>query len=402
MQTVCKYVRRNYIHTRSYYGRNHSRSALKFKYSTMARMNRYGYTSYNLQKRENITNTNPNRQSPLPIYEYESRLRHENEEDAKVIFELIFEGISKKIGGETNMAFPKDIMWLCGAPGSGKGAMLTWIQYQRGYHAEPIKISSILSGSEIEALKMGGKLVSDRIVLTILLEKLLLPEYRTGVVVDGFPRTTLQAECIKLLFDKMTALRRKYDGTEHFVKFRRPKFHITVLYVDQEISIQRQLHRGQKEKEHNERVTKTGIGELLQIRETDVDPEKAKQRYIYFQDHIYHSIQSIHTKFPFHFISAEGHVDMVKASILKELQYQSSSELGDETFDMVRQVSLASEIKLHARHKLVSRLGTINTSILKSTVINVSASENVPKCLTETLFIWLLFFGYNIRLICDG
>ena len=41
-------------------------------------------------------------------------------------------------------------------------------------------------------------------------------------------------------------------------------------------------------------------------------------------------------------------MDVVKESersILKELEYQSSSELGDDSFDMVRQVSLFSEIK---------------------------------------------------------
>ena len=158
-------------------------------------------------------------------------------------------------------------------------------------HAEPIQISSILQGSEIEELKTAGKLVSDRIVLTILLERLLLPEYRTGVIVDGFPRTKLQAECIKLLFDRMLKLRRRFDGTSHFVKFRRPKFHITVLYVDQEVSIERQLNRGKRAMEHNERVRKMGVGDLKVIRETDINADKAKERYVYFQEHIYASIQ---------------------------------------------------------------------------------------------------------------
>ena len=178
----------------------------------------------------------------------------------------------------------------------------------------------------------------------------------SGVIVDGFPRTKLQAEFIKLIFDKMLHLRRKYDGTAHFVKFRRPKFHITVLYVDQEVSVQRQLKRGREYQEHNERAKKTGIGELIPIRETDLTEAKAIQRYNYFQDHIYSAIKSIKEKFPFHFISAEAPVEIVKERILKELEYQSAAELGDNTFDMVRQVSLASEIKLEARHKLVTRL----------------------------------------------
>merc|ERR1719242_1669098 len=111
------------------------------------------------------------------IYDYERKTTAEG--DAKVTFELIFSEISAKMGGDENMVFPKDIMWLCGAPGSGKGEVTQWIMYQRGYHAEPIQISQILQGPEVEELKSAGKLVNDRIVLTILLERLLLPEYRT-------------------------------------------------------------------------------------------------------------------------------------------------------------------------------------------------------------------------------
>ena len=137
-----------------------------------------------LQNRHTNTPSNINdepRRSAHPdkIYEYESFLPHQN--DAKVIFELIFEEIKQKMGGDFNMVFPKDIMWLCGAPGSGKGEMSQWIMYQRGYHAEPIRISQILTGNEVEQLKNDGKLVSDRIVISILLHKLLLPEYRTGL-----------------------------------------------------------------------------------------------------------------------------------------------------------------------------------------------------------------------------
>jgi adenylate kinase family enzyme len=45
----------------------------------------------------------------------------------------------------------------------------------------------------------------------LLLEALLRPEYETGVIVDGFPRTATQAECIKLLFNEMIQLQRKFE-----------------------------------------------------------------------------------------------------------------------------------------------------------------------------------------------
>lgn len=336
------------------------------------------------------------------IYEYERKMGAETSADAKVTFELIFKEISERMGGDENMVFPKDIMWLCGAPGSGKGAMSAMIMYQRGYHAEPITISKILRGPQVSELQAQGKLVSDRIVLTILLERLLSPDYRTGVIVDGFPRTKLQAECIKLLFDKMLQLRRKFDGTSYFVKFRRPKFHITVLYVDQSVSVERQLSRGIEVEEHNKKVEMMGVGKLMTVRETDTSEEKAKQRYAYFHEHIYASIQSIKEKFPFHFISGEAPMDVVKTRVMAELEYQSSSELGDDTFDMVRQVSLASEIKLDARHKLVTRLDLYATSQYKELfqqIINVFKYEFEPLVRQQALMGTAIISTENVIFI---
>ncbi len=42
--------------------------------------------------------------------------------------------------------------------------------------------------------------------------------------------------------------------------------------------------------------------------------------------------------------------------ILKELRYQSSMELSDDTFERLRRIPLASEVILNARYELVRRL----------------------------------------------
>jgi adenylate kinase len=115
-------------------------------------------------------------------------------------------------------------MWLAGAPGAGKGAMTPIIKEYRGITAPPIEVGSLLTSPAALALKAQGKLVGDAQVIELLLESLLRPEYSTGVVVDGCPRTKEQAECIKLLFDHMQLLRSKYANTEHAAKFRRPIF----------------------------------------------------------------------------------------------------------------------------------------------------------------------------------
>ena len=104
---------------------------------------------------------------------------------AQVLFDLIFEDLIQQHGTE-NLRFPKDIMWLAGAPGSGKGEMTKFIMEQIGNTNPPIMMSNILEGSALAATKASGGLVSDRIVLSTLFQRLLLPMYQTGVIVDGY------------------------------------------------------------------------------------------------------------------------------------------------------------------------------------------------------------------------
>lgn len=73
----------------------------------------------------------------------------------------------------------------------------------------------------------------DSLVFELLLEKLLEPQYADGVLVDGFPRTKVQVECIKMLKDKMLELRAQYSNTRHGMHFRRPAYRVAVLFVDE-------------------------------------------------------------------------------------------------------------------------------------------------------------------------
>ena len=43
----------------------------------------------------------------------------------------------------------------------------------------------------------------NRLEVSLLLRELLRKEYQDGVVLDGFPRTNVQVECLKLLVDKI-------------------------------------------------------------------------------------------------------------------------------------------------------------------------------------------------------
>jgi len=182
--------------------------------------------------------------------------------DAQMIFNSVWEALQTERGRE-NMRFPKEIILLGGAPGSGKGTNTAYICKVRDIQAPPIVVSSLLDTPHMQELKAGGHMVGDREVVDILFRKMLDPVYREGVVLDGFPRTKVQVECIKMLYDKMISLRRAYQDSEYKVHFKQPIYHIMVLFVDEAESIARQLKRGREVIAHNEEVKRTGSGDLF-------------------------------------------------------------------------------------------------------------------------------------------
>jgi hypothetical protein len=109
--------------------------------------------------------------------------------DAPEKFEAVWNEIEKEFGRE-KMVFPKEIIWLMGAPGAGKGTNVPFIMTERDISAEAIEISNLLSTEPmLREVMAKGLMVSDSTVLNLLLRKLLEPEYQNGAVVDGFPRT---------------------------------------------------------------------------------------------------------------------------------------------------------------------------------------------------------------------
>lgn len=275
--------------------------------------------------------------------------------DAPLIFGQVWNRLVQERGLE-NMVFPKEIMWLGGAPGSGKGTNTPFILRERGLTAPPIVVSDLLDTPEMRALKDRGQFVGDREVIEALLRKLLEPEYQTGVVVDGFPRTKVQAEAVKLLHDRMMQLRSSHWGTPMGKRFRRPIFRITVLFVGEQTSVERQLRRGREILAHNERVRRSGVGTALELRPTDVDEALARNRYRTFKEMTYEALTSLRKYFHYHFVNADAPLQDVERSINAEFQYQSSLELGQATFDIIHHIPVASELTLYARQELVRRL----------------------------------------------
>ncbi len=275
--------------------------------------------------------------------------------DAKVIFSTVWESLEDQVGHE-NLRFPKELILLGGAPGAGKGTHTRFITRSRGLTCPPVVISQLLTSPEAQKIKDQGLMVGDTEVMGLLLRELLKPEYRDGVILDGFPRTNVQVECLKLLVDKIEQLHQEFAGTDLAIHFRRPIIHAMVLFASEQTSVERQLIRGQQIERHNAKVKETGIGEAEELRSTDLNPEKAKSRYHVFKELTWNALQSLQELYHYHFINAEGPIEEVEANILKELQYQSSLELDPRTFDRLRAIPLAEEITLHARQELIKRL----------------------------------------------
>jgi adenylate kinase len=275
--------------------------------------------------------------------------------DAQLIFNSVWRELEAQFGRE-QMRFPKEIILLGGAPGSGKGTNTSFIAEVRGLTCQPVVMSSLLDSPEAKALKDAGSMVGDRDVVALLLRELLRPEFQDGVILDGFPRTQVQVECLKLLVEKMQSLRREFYNTPLSIHFRQPTIHIMVLFVDEKESIARQLKRGRETRARIEEVERAGTGELPEDRPTDHDESLARRRYRVFKEQTWDALQSLKEIYHYHFINAQGPIAEVEQNILHELEYQSTLELDSRTVDRLRGVPVASEIVIHARQELVKRL----------------------------------------------
>src|SRR3954449_7356897 len=141
--------------------------------------------------------------------------------DPQLIFSAVWDDLQEKHGRD-NLRFPREFIWLGGAPGAGKGTNTPFIAQTRGITAPPVVISGLLTSPQAVAIKNAGKMVGDREVIGLLFEELLDPQYHEGVIIDGFPRTKVQVECLKLFYHAMLELHGTHRVLSLARSFRKP------------------------------------------------------------------------------------------------------------------------------------------------------------------------------------
>eukprot|EP00760_Papus_ankaliazontas_P019669 PhM_4_TR18053/c4_g1_i8/m.40946/K00939/adk, AK; adenylate kinase len=282
-------------------------------------------------------------------------------QDAQLLFEKALGNVLRDDldGDRRGLVFPKNVYFLCGAPGAGKGTTTRAIMRTRGISVAPIVVSDLLSSPEAMRKKENGEMFSDSYVIEVLLRELLKPQYANGVIVDGFPRTSIQAQCIPLLYNTMMSLRSEF-ASDPAVNFRRPVFHMVVLFVTQDVSLKRQDQRGVVMERKKKISEEWRTGDEVVIRSTDILKDLAEKRYRIFRHETFPALQKLSEAFPFHLIDANGTVQQVETNIEKELQYQSELELGHDVYELVDDIPLASDVVAEAHRRLVLRLEKYN------------------------------------------
>ena len=111
------------------------------------------------------------------------------------------------------------ILILLGPPGSGKGTQARKLQDDFGIiqlsTGDMLRVevsSESETGQRCKEAMEAGKLVNDDLIIDIIASRIGEDDCKNGFILDGFPRTTAQAEALDAMFEK------KGLGIDHVIE----------------------------------------------------------------------------------------------------------------------------------------------------------------------------------------
>jgi len=198
--------------------------------------------------------------------------------------------------------YPREIVFLGGAPGAGKGTNSLHIAKLRNFEAPTIVVSDLLNTPACKVLKDRGIMVDDAFVFKTLLEELEKPIYRNGVVVDGFPRTSKQIGMLKNFYNELNCKQQSP-----------PNMSFVMLHVDETTSINRHQSRGKEA---------LLLNNAKEVRATDLDTAASKLRYTLFKEQLNAITNELSDEFPLIVVDATPPVEIVKTHLTRAISQQ--------------------------------------------------------------------------------
>lgn len=124
------------------------------------------------------------------------------------IFAFLFLAAGTLFAEETSS---KEVILLMGPPGSGKGTQA--VRLSKEMHLPHISTGDLLReflknppadqkehAAQLKAMMDNGKLISNEEIISLLKERIAKPDAAKGYILDGYPRSTEQAEALDKLF----------------------------------------------------------------------------------------------------------------------------------------------------------------------------------------------------------
>lgn len=200
--------------------------------------------------------------------------------------------------GKENLIYPREIIWMIGPPGAGKSTLARFLSEQRKYNSTPIVLREIC---QAVIAQNNGKLKIEQVVEQLMI-KLFDPQYKDGVVVDGFVSTT-SARVVPFMFKYFHEI---YELSKNP---NPPTFKFCVLYVNEDNSVRRQIVNY----EHQQKGEKTP---------KSFDAEEGRKLYRKFLKRTQQVVELIEMHFSFNLIDANG--------TLPQVQMIASAEIASE------------------------------------------------------------------------